>query len=518
MLPGKQFAPEDVLRVLRRRFWLLLVPMAIGGAALAVIGRVLPDRYAATAILLVVKPKVTIEGNETSRFTDRLRTMAEQILSRTRLENIIREQDLYLEERQKELMQDIVESMRDDVQVDPARTADTFTVSYYGSEPRKVRDVTNKLAELFIRENTRERSTQAAQQTQFFASELKAAETALNAADAKREAFRRTNWAQLPEQVSSNQSALGNVQTQMRTSSEALNRAELRKRDLEAELKALENAAPVAPEAAPLTMGADGSLPAGSTEAQLRVLRDFIASKRASWSDNHPDMIRLRQVESDLEKKLQAELLTRPISQPAAVPPQERLRLARIGEIGNEIVLQDRIIQQEKAELGRLSGQAGEYQRRIEGVPALESEWLALNRDYDMLSTKYKELLGKVESARMQENVESRQIGEQFQLIDSAVLPQRPVSPNRPLLTGMGLAAGAGLGLLVVLLLEYRDSSFKTDQEVTRLLSLPVLAVVPIMQSDEDRRRARRRQWLVAVGCSATVLGSAAVMAYMFLG
>jgi hypothetical protein len=171
----------------------------------------------------------------------------------------------------------------------------------------------------------------------------------------------------------------------------------------------------------------------------------------------------------------------------------------------------------EDAEQKRLQGTASDLLRRIEGVPALQSEWEELNRNYGTLSSRYQELLAKSENAKMAANMERRQIGEQYKTLDSAVMPTRPISPDRPFLTFVGLAAGFGLGALFVAFLEYRDTSFKTDQEVTRLLSLPVLAVVPAMQSDEDRTRSRRHQWLIGLSCGTTVASCLAVLAYTFI-
>ena len=101
--------------------------------------------------------------------------------------------------------------------------------------------------------------------------------------------------------------------------------------------------------------------------------------------------------------------------------------------------------------------------------------------------------------------------------IDPARLPEKPTLPNRPKMNLMGMAAGLGLGIALVGLLEYRDSSFRTDTEVTAVLTLPVLAVVPLMQSDEDRNRATRRRLFMGVGLGSTVLGCLAVLVYTFV-
>jgi capsular polysaccharide biosynthesis protein len=126
-------------------------------------------------------------------------------------------------------------------------------------------------------------------------------------------------------------------------------------------------------------------------------------------------------------------------------------------------------------------------------------------------------MLAKREASNMAVNLSNRQIGEQFTLLDSARLPQKPSSPNRLMINGLGMAGGLALGLALVALLEYRDNTFKTDSELARVLGLPVLAVVPLMKSDAERRADFRRQLFLNVGLGSTVFLCLAVLTYTFV-
>jgi capsular polysaccharide biosynthesis protein len=139
-----------------------------------------------------------------------------------------------------------------------------------------------------------------------------------------------------------------------------------------------------------------------------------------------------------------------------------------------------------------------------------------LMRDYTTLQAQYTNLLAKREDSRIAANLERRQIGEQFRLLDPARLPEKPFSPNRERINLMGLAAGLAVGLALIVLLEYRDSTFKTDDEISAVLSLPVLAVVPLMESVRDHRAARWRRFVIHAGCSAVVTVCFGVVAYTF--
>ena len=134
----------------------------------------------------------------------------------------------------------------------------------------------------------------------------------------------------------------------------------------------------------------------------------------------------------------------------------------------------------------RLRGLVDSYQRKIDVAPTRESELIELNRDYATLDSAYKSLLAKREDSKVAANLERRQIGEQFKVLDPARVPERPFSPNRLRINLMVSLAGLAFGIGLVGLLEYRDSSFKNDRDIARVLQLPVLALVPMMRSDRE--------------------------------
>jgi hypothetical protein len=127
------------------------------------------------------------------------------------------------------------------------------------------------------------------------------------------------------------------------------------------------------------------------------------------------------------------------------------------------------------------------------------------------LQAQYQGLLAKSQDAKVSANLERRQIGEQFKLIDSARVPQRPSSPDRFRLNIMGALGGLLLGLGLAGLLEYRDTSLRTDDDVLVALALPVLAIVPTMSTEIERQRKKRQwRWLASSGAAALLLGTVA--------
>ncbi len=175
----------------------------------------------------------------------------------------------------------------------------------------------------------------------------------------------------------------------------------------------------------------------------------------------------------------------------------------------------DRRIAERRNEEQQLRAKLASYQSRLEAAPARESEMTELMRDYETLKTSYTDLLKKSQSSKLALSLEQRQIGEQFKIVDGARLPERPFSPNRPRVMILGAVAGLGLGLGLVALLEYRDSTYKTDDDVVMALALPVLAMIPAMVTRaEERVRVRRRRLLVGVTVMASVLVAAGLVAW----
>ncbi len=514
MLPGKKYTPEDFLDILRRRAWVLLLPLAVISAGTAIVARQLPDRYRAETLVLVVPQRVPesyVKPTVTARIEDRLQSIRQQILSRTRLERIIQEFNLYQEERETMIMEDIVARMRNEVAIDVVR-GDAFRVAYVGSDPRTVMRVTDRLADLFKEENLRDREILAEGTNQFLETQLADARQRLIEHEKKLENYRKAHAGELPTQLDSNLQTMQNLQLQIQQLIEGMNRDRDRRLVVERQLTdaRAEAARPVTTVSAPAP-DASGEL-SGSAAQQLASARATLQSLEMRLKPDHPDIGFWKRRIRDLEKRADAEALEAPLSDTSVRPVSAAEKLA--ADLVAEIQQLDRRITQQQAEERRLRDVVADYQRRIQMAPARESELVELTRDYTTIQTFYSGLMSKNEDAKIAANLERRQIGEQFKILDPARTPERPFSPNRPFLSAAGVAAGLALGVLLVGFVEYRDRSFRFDDEVVRVLSLPVLAVVPVMLADAERRSKRRRRIIKNVGFGSTVLGCLALVLY----
>ena len=217
----------------------------------------------------------------------------------------------------------------------------------------------------------------------------------------------------------------------------------------------------------------------------------------------------MTRVVAELQKKADAEALTRPVSSgPAPLTPAEMAKRNRLVETKAEFDKVDKQIAQKLDDEKRLRGMLGEYQKRIEAAPKRVSELTELTRDYETFQKSYQSLLAKKEDSNVSANLERRQIGEQFKILDPARMPERPSSPNRPRLMALGVAGGIGLGLALATLIEYLDKRLKSESDVKAALNLMVLATVPILEGPGGPRR-----WKVAMISTAAFLVATAGVA-----
>ena len=519
MTPGKKYTIDDLLTILWRRKWLILIPLFVGLVAGWAYARGLPDRYMSETLILMVPPRLReelVRSTAQSRMGERVQTISQQIMSRTRLETIINDLDLYRDARRTGIMEDIVERMRKDVTVQVVR-GDAFRVSYVSDRPDTAMKVAERLARLFIDENLRDRELMAQGTSQFLTSQLEDARRRLVEHEKRLEDYRRKHAGELPSQQQSNLAALNNAQMQVQNLIDSTSRDRDRLQLLERMI-----ADATAPGAAPEpVVEVGGSMTGGTAAQQLAAAQASLRAMELRLKPEHPDIIRAKRTIEELERKAEAEALEAPLAtDPAPVRPRNPVELARLNrlqQMEDEAARLRSTIQQKGGEEKRLRDLIALYQARAEASPTRETELIELTRDYDTLQRLYASLMAKNEDSKLAANMESRQIGEQFRILDPARVPEKPFSPNRPRMHAIGAIGGLVLGVGLIFLLEYRDTSLKTDEDVMGALALPVLALVPVIPTAEDRRKRRKRRLAVGLASAAGVVLAAGMMAAWIL-
>ncbi len=522
MLPGKKYTVDDVVRILRRRIWYVLLPMAVAAAAMSMFVRGLPDRYVSKATILVVPQRISeqiIQPTISATVVDRLPAIREAMLSRTRLEQLIEEFDLYPNERRTMVMEDVVERMRRDILMATvgART-DAFEIGFYGPDPDLVMRVATRLGDIAIQQSLSYRHNLAQDTDAFLESQLEETRRQLELQEQRLAAYQRTYAGELPSQVNSNLQQVTVAAGRLQAALDTIDRAMERRTTLETTLADLQRNAVVAP--APPVPGAP--VTAGTTLQQLGAAQDELSSLEArGLKPGHPDLESARRRVRDLTQRLDAE--NRQSAEATAAAPRpmsagEAQRLARIKDVQEQLAEIDRQIARAREDERQARAAAEGAQQRLDSLPTREAEMVALTRDYSITEGSYRSLLAKRDAARIAANLEQRQVGEQFNVVDPARVPQRPVSPDRARLNLTGIALGLAFGLGLVGLLEYRDRTFKTDEDLSMVLGLPVLAVVPLMESAADRRLGIWKRLGVGAACLAVLAGCLAIFVYAVAG
>jgi len=516
MLPGRQYTPEEIIRILLKRKWLILIPLAVGLAAAVPISRKLPERFRSETLIMVVPQQIPdsyVTPVISTPIAERLPSINEQILSRSRLERIIRDLDPYQRDRERgSIMEDIVQRMRGDIEV-KLEGKESFRVGYVNLDPKIAQLVTQRLASLFIEENLRDRERVAEGTNRFLEAQLEDAKGRLLEQEKKLEEYRRRYAGQLPTQLPGNLQSIQNAQIQLQGVEESMNRARERRLLIEGQIADIE--------ARPAAFTSSGTTPSAetlplTTAQQLDVAKARLVQYQQRFTAEHPDVRALQRLVNELEAKLQEE-----VKKPAEPAPTkiasaaDVARDSRLRDLRSQLQVIDHQLLASQAEETRLKRVIAETQVDVDAVPTRESELVELTRDYGALQKSYSDLLTKREQSKLATDLERRQIGEQFKILDPASYPERPYNQvQRLALSFAGVVAGVMLGLVGIAFGEYRDSSLKTEDDVRRLVQLPVLALVPLMVSDDERRSQRRKLILLGIAAGVVLLGSGAAIVW----
>jgi polysaccharide chain length determinant protein (PEP-CTERM system associated) len=509
VVPGKKYAPEDYLKIVWRRKWLITIPLVLAAIGTFLYSRTLPDRYRSEATVLIIPqqiPENFIQSTVDETIAARLDLMRQQILSRSRLERIIEEFDLYRDERKVMLMDQIVEQMRRDVGVSVQKVGrrqdpNHFVVSFDSENPETAMQVAARVASLFVRENVEGRNLQSEATTQYLQSQVDETLRQLQAQEGRLEAFRQANAGRLPTEVETNIELMANTRQQIQTLNEGINRD--REQQISTE-RMIADEMTLGPAVSAGKSGAagDAQLPASQ---QLAAARANLQGLLTRLKEDHPDVRILRGRIKSLEERAEAEALQQPLGTAAALTPAEAERQKRLSQLRGEQQRLDREIKAKQAVLKHTQGMLAQQEQRVQAAPGLQSQLADMTRGYDTLRGSYENLLGKLQSAKLASSLEQRQVSQQLRIVDPARRPNQPHSPDRVRMNLIGALMGLGFGLAIAGLLEYRDTSLRTEEDVLVALSLPVLALVPTMITGKSVRQGRRRR-LLLFGSSAGAL------------
>lgn len=486
MVGQRELTFEDYIAIVRRR-WALVVVLAVVGAGLGYAAtHLFAKRYTSQTLVLVQQPTVPTDyvkpvvSNDTDQ---RLAVMQQQILSRSRLEPIIRQFGLYSNDINQVPMEDLVGRLRKAIKVTPIQPmAETrtnglpgFTVSVELSDPHLAQQVCSAITSMFMEENLQFRQQMTDQTTNFIVRQLDDAKANLDAQDAKLAAFQGRYLGSLPDQEQTNLNLLTSLNSQLDATTQALSRTQQDKAFTESMLNQQQAA---------LQASKTGQNPQ-TYEQQLSDLETQLTTLRSRYTDDYPDVIKMKSDIAALQKKIAANQKS---PSPAKTANSALNDSPQIQGLRVQIHQYNQNIRTLTAQQQDIQKKIRLYQARVQSTPAVEEEYKKLTRNYQTALGFYNDLLKKRDDAMMASNLEQRQQGQQFQVLDAANLPDSPSFPNVLYFGLGGFGGGLALGCGLALLLEVRDTSFRSERDVESFLQLPVLAMVPSIRAPAEKR------------------------------
>jgi succinoglycan biosynthesis transport protein ExoP len=510
----------------RRRHMHFLVPLFAAWICIWGASWVLPPRYRSTTLILVEEPSMPtnyVQPNVSENLQDRLQSITQQILSRTRLLSIIEKLHLYEGGVGQKTPDQKVELMRKDIDVqlvlsEQKKDITGFTVAYSAAVPSVAQQVTSELTDLFIDENLKSRQQASEDTTKFIENELENARTTLAEQEAKVREFQGKHEGELPSQQASNLQILSGLQAQLQNEQDALNNAKQQSVYFQALIGQYRSASV----STGTVEGQPTTLPAINQE--LDALRSKLADLSSHYNDRYPDIQNLKREIAKTEKLrdgLVAGLKEKDKDRDGSNVAQESAGSRAGDRSGDSVIMQlDSQLHANKMELGNrekaiadLKERINAYQARLNDEPAIEQELADLTRGYEQSKANFDELLKKKNDSTMATSMEQMQQGERFRMLDPPSLPSSPDFPDRLKLCGMGVAVGIVLGLIVVGGFEVRDDRIYREQKIKDILPIAILSEIPQIVIPSDERARKRRAflgWATAVLVFAFIAGGSA--------
>ncbi|MGQ0665554.1 MAG: AAA family ATPase [Nitrospiraceae bacterium] len=479
----------DYWRMILRRKWLALAIFSACVVGAGVLCAVLPESYRSSTLILVEGQKIPekyVQSVISPTIEQRLSSLQQQVMSRTVLTKMIEEFALYPELVRADGIDAVVSRVRKAIRVETMgarserREIDAFAISFAHQNPMVAMNVTSRLATQFIEENLKAREQLVEGASEFLEQELALAKERLEGQEKTISQYKTKYMGELPEQVQANISALDRLQAQHSAAVEAIQKSTDRLTLIEKMIKEYES--PVMAGVAAV-QGPGGVVVVDPLVARLKELEKNLTALSAEYKNTYPDIAYLKQeiqaVKAQLKEKKETAEEKNGSKEPSLsakdVKPTD-LYLRELMRQRDEARLE---IASLKDRLARTRVEMNEYEKRVEKAPTREQELEILVRDYNNLKENYRTLLDKKLNARLAENLEKRQKGEQFRIMDPANLPNKPDTPDRLKIMLLGVLLGCGLSTGSAIGLELLRPVFRRSEDVESLLHLKVIASIP---------------------------------------
>ena len=487
--PGLDETVGRLLGVVLRRRWWILIPAFCVPVAVVAVAMKLPNHYVSEATLLVVQQQVSqryVQSDSTSTVAAALQALKLEVLSARGLLQIINDLGLYSDERKRLAPELVVDTMRNDIDIQPLASADArndltgFTVSFAAATPQLAQEVTNRLSSLFIEENLRAQGQQATSTTKFLTDQLDAARQRLSDQEQRVQVFKSGNAGELPEQQQANLVALMDVQSGVDTITAKLVQAQQQQATLESSL--------------------------GDRLTRLQSERTELLTH---FTPRHPDVVKkdheIASVQAALSRVKGGSLT------PAGTSNGDSSDVSGLDTILRQAEANQAEIDLLNKQQADLKTRREQYETRLKLAPVREQQLDQILHDYNLAKQDYDELQKDKMQSQLATSLQENQEGQHFRIVEPPSLPIRPSSPKRLKISLGGVAGGLVLGLLLALLVDSKDSSFHSEKDFTQSFALPLVIGIPLVLTESERRARGWKmaiEWVVASAISLTILAA----------
>ena len=532
-VPRRTLDVEDYIDILRRHRGWIFGPFLFCLTAAVVGGYMWPDTYVSKGAIKVEPqqlPTSLVQPVMTQDMWDRINSMLEAIESRTTLTNIVTTYNLYLKERSRQPIEDVLDTMRGNITIEAlgpqssiTHSVPAFQVSFKYPDRHQAQKVVQDLISRFIDENVRNQSNLTYQATEFLKNGTENAQKELDTIETRLAAYKVENNGKLPEQRAENYQKLQALESSASNLNATISRISNEKMALESQMSLfksqIDEASKVKPELK------EQQVPKSQRRLQaehdVESWQNTLRQLQEHYKDTYPDVKTAKEELAVYQAKLETitkeeadeEAKVKAATGKASITPQafkeEQEQRARVQSFQIAIQTDQQQIEEYQSELKRVNAEIGLTQARLNGVPQSEKEYEDLMRERDIKKQQYEDMQKNLAKAQITQDMENKKEGEQLQILDPASDPETPASPNHPMVIAMGAGLGLLLGVVIAGAREMKDTSLKNLKDVRAYTQLAILGSIPLLENDFVVRRRRRLAWL---GWTTACLASAVLM------
>lgn len=495
--------PDQIIDILIRGKWIIIIPLCIS-LTVGLAKTLTADKtYQASTMILVQPqrvPKNYVKSVVTSSINQRISTISQQILSRSNIEKIIDQFGLY-EDAENMYLEDKIAQMRKKIKVNIERArfgAEAFSISFSGGDPQRVMRIANTLASYFMDENLKVREAQAVGTSEFLESELEKTRKRLEEREKTLSAYRAKYLGGLPDELETNLRTLDRLQLQLTEKNNMLREAKNTLSLMETQIAQQKELDSQAVDDSYQGFEGDEASAGSEDEKKLEAARKHYENLLLRYKEKHPDVKKVKKTIEKLEEAIAEE----------KNEAEENGKSEKSEEPNFAAIQQDNQLKEIKKEIQKIQSDAAKiessmkiYQQRVEDTPKRELELQSLKRDYSNIQSVFNSLLDRKLEAELSVNMEKKQKGEQFRILDHARLPEKPISPNVKTLFFLSVVAGLGIGGSILFLKELLSFSvIRADSQIEEALGLPILGSIPPLKKKHDKLK-KRIGWALFAGC-----------------